>query len=253
MKKLAAFITALCCITFSVNAQKIQIGLNGGISIPELKSSGDNEVSRGYTSRLAAIFGGFADFAITKKISLIAFINYAGQGGKRTGMQPVTDVSAELSQLLPPGTVLYANFNNEAVLNYLEIPLMAKIKWGAKLKYHLNAGPYIGFLLSAKQKTSGSSQFFLDKEGAIPLSVMGQPLPAQSFDANTDVKKDIHSANFGITGAGGFGYPLNKTGEIILDVRGAYGFTSIQKDTKANGKSNTGGLFITLGYAYTIR
>lgn len=253
MKKLTAFITALCCISFLLTAQKIQIGLNGGISIPNLQSHGDNEISKGYASRLAATFGGFADFAITKKISLKAFINYAGQGGKRTGMQPVTDVPSELSQLLPPGTVLYADFINEAVLNYLEIPLMAKIKWGDKLEYYLNAGPYIGFLVSARQKTSGSSQFFLDKEGTMPLSVMGQPLPAQSFDANTDVKKDIHSANFGITGGGGLGYSLNKTSEILLDVRGAYGFTDIQKDTEADGKSHTGGLFITLGYAYTIR
>jgi hypothetical protein len=242
------------CILFSVSlsAQVTAIGFNGGISVPQLRSSGGNEISEGYESRLAIVFGGFADLGITQQFSIKAVVNYTGQGGKRKGMQPVTAIPPDLSQLLPPGAMLYANFQSEAVLNYLEIPVTAKFTWGDKLKYYINAGPYAGVLLSATQKTEGTSQLYLDKAGTQPVGIQGQPMPALSFKADTDIKKDINPLNFGLTGGIGLAYPVGGAGEIILDGRGALGLTSIQKDTKANGKSNTGGLFLTLGYAYAF-
>ena len=222
--------------SFLTNAQSIKLGIDGGISIPQLKSSGSNPISQGYTSREAAVFGVFADFQIKNNFSIKTFINYAGQGGKRDGMQPVA------------GTPYYANFKNQSILNYLEIPVMAKWEWGNKWKYYFNVGPYVGFLLSAKQKTSGSSELYLDMGGTQPL-----PGGAQPFDANTDIKSSINNVNFGLTGGAGLIYPVCKKSELILDIRGAYGLTHIQKDTNADGKSNTGGLFISLGYAYSIK
>ena len=65
-------------------------------------------------------------------------------------------------------------------------------------------------------------------------------------------KKDINPVNFGINGGVGLGYALGASGEIDLDVRAAYGLTTIQKDTQTNGKSHTGDLFLTLGYAYVL-
>ena len=59
--------------------------------------------------------------------------------------------------------------------------------------------------------------------------------------------------NVGITGGGGLAYMVSKKLECIVDVRASYGFKTIQKDTNANGKSNTGGLFITVGLAYSLK
>lgn len=245
MKRYIVILIVYCfgSLPGALSAQSTLLGINGGISIPHLKSSGDNEISKGYASRLAANYGVFADLGITQQFSVKFAIQYAGQGGKRTGMQPFTS--------MPPG-MLYANFNNQSVLNYLDIPVMAKFTWGSTFKYYLNAGPYCGVLLNATQKTDGNSQFFLDKGGTQPVSIQGQPLPAQSFKADTDIKKDINPVNFGLTGGVGLGYQISRSGEISLDIRAAYGLTTIQKDTQANGKSHTGGLFLTLGYAYVL-
>lgn len=257
MKKYFSIFCLLFCgallLLQPANAQKLYLGVDGGLSIPQLKSSGDNEISQGYSSRMAPVFGVFADIGVKDNFSIKTFINYAGQGGKRDGMQPIPVTPASLAQLLPPGTRLYANFNNEAILNYLEIPIMANLEWGHKWKYFVELGPYVGFLLNAKQKTSGNSQLYFDKEGKQPVSIMGQPLPPQSFDAENDVKNDINSTNFGITGGGGLAYCFNNPLKLYLDVRGAYGLTHIQKDTDKNGKSNTGGLFVTLGLAYALK
>ncbi|MFN0083388.1 MAG: porin family protein [Ferruginibacter sp.] len=235
-----------------VSAQKIDVGVIGGLSVPQLKSTGDNIISQDYKSRLGATYGVFADFGVIKNFSIKVVAAYASQGGKRNGSQPLTSLPPELLQLIPPGTQLYANFDNEAILNYLEIPVMAKLEWGGKLKYYANLGPYIGILLSAKQITEGSSQLYFDKAGTKPLSFMGQPLPGISFNATTNVKNDINSINVGITGGGGLTYPLSKAIKVLLDVRGAYGFTNIQEDTQANGESKTGGVFITTGLAYSF-
>lgn len=110
----------------------------------------------------------------------------------------------------------------------------------------------MGILLNSTQKTEGNSKLYFDKGSTQPVVIQGQPLPPQSFIAETDIKKDIHPINLGLTGGIGFAYPVSRTGEIILDARAAYGLSTIQKDSKTNGKSHTGGLFLTLGYAYAF-
>lgn len=253
MKSYISVIIICSCIFLSGSlfSQTISAGISGGISIPQLKSSGNNEISKDYSSRLATTFGLFADMGITQQFSVKAAVNYAGQGGKREGMQPLTTLPPALLQLLPPGTMLYADFTNEAVLNYLEVPVTAKFTWGSTLKYYLNAGPYIGILLNSSQKTDGSSRLYFDKGATQPVGMGGQALPAQSFKADTDIKKDINPVNAGITGGIGIAYAVGSSSEIILDARGAYGLTIIQKNTDTNGRSRTGGLFLTLAYAYT--
>jgi hypothetical protein len=149
--------------------------------------------------------------------------------------------------------LLYADFKNISVLNYLEIPIMAKWEWGNSWRYYVNVGPYVGFLLTAKQKTSGNSQLYFDSGGTQPVEISGQPLPPQPFDATTDVKSSLKKANFGITGGAGISKNMGKSGDLILDVRAADGLTTIQKDTQNDGKNHTGGLFITLGYAFSLK
>lgn len=253
MRKATLLLLLAVLLVLYPKAQKIKIGLNAGISIPELRSNSSNELSRDYKSRLASVFGAFADFNIAQNFSLKTAVEYAGQGGKRTGMQPVTNVPPPLSSMLPPGTMLYANFKNVSVLNYLEIPILAKWEWGNTWKYYVNIGPYVGFLLSAKQKTSGSSQLYFDKDGTQPVTVQGQPLPPQDFGAATDVKSSLQKTNFGITGGAGIEKKICKTSELVLDIRAADGITTLQKDTQNDGKNHTGGMFITLGYVVSLK
>jgi hypothetical protein len=51
-------------------------------------------------------------------------------------------------------------------------------------------------LLNAAQKTEGTSQLYLDKAGTQPVGIQGQPMPARSFKADTDIKKDINPFKF---------------------------------------------------------
>ena len=53
-----------------------------------------------------------------------ADILYSSEGGQRNGMQALAGSS--FNPQVPAGTYFYANYNNESILNYLEIPVMAK-------------------------------------------------------------------------------------------------------------------------------
>ena len=72
----------------------------------------------------------------------------------------------------------------------------------------------------------------------------------QSFDANNDIKNQLNSFNFGVSGNIGIAYNFSRS-NIFLEGGGNYGFLNIQKGT-ANGKNNTGAGTVDIGHAYTF-
>ncbi len=243
--------------TLSARAQ-IEIGVAGGISIPNLSASGsqNNPLNTGYSSRLGPEFGLVAEDHFSKLFSVEGKIVFSSQGGKKDGMQAFptpSEVATEFQQQgITPPTYLYANFKSEAVLNYLRVPVLVKAGWNfgkqSKIRFSIAAGPFAGFLLSAKQVTSGNSNIYLDAAGQAPL-----PGGSQSFNKTTNIKDQLHTANFGLDGNLGLAYLFkdNRLHKIFLEVGGNYGFANIQKGT-ANGKNNTGAATILLGYTYNF-
>ena len=232
---LAVLLVILLAGGGSAFANQLWVGVHGGPSVPNL-SGGTNEVSQGYTSRYGPYIGVFADYVMRPYLSVRGEINYSSEGGKRNGMQPIT---------IPPGMTAYASFNNEAIIDYLEIPVLAKLDWGQTIRFFVDAGPYVGFLVRAKTVTRGSSKVYLDKAGTTALS------PAQSFNADTNIRQDINSTNIGAAGGLGVEMPYGP-GDLVFDAHFSYGFTNIQKDTALNGKNNTGSLAFTVGYSYPL-
>ncbi len=244
---------SLFLLMLQTSHAQVRLGIQGGLSVPNL-SGGNNEVSEGYTSRLAPNFGITAEFAITDNFSIEPEINFDGQGGQRNGLQPVTNLPPDLPS--PPSGYYYANFKNMSILNYLEIPVLAKYTFGVScLKFDVNAGPYIGFLLNATENTSGTSSIYIDKNGTVlemPDS-SGElvPVPPQPFNASTDVTSSINKVNFGVAGGVGATVSVTSRASVSLDVRGLYGFTNVQKDPQ-DGTSHTGNLIISVGYSYEL-
>lgn len=234
--------------------KKVYIGVKGGVSLPNLVGGQEEEISRDYKSRLAFSIDAIAEFQVSKGFSLQTGVDYAPQGGKRNGIQPITSPLPGLPPL-PQGAYYYANFKNTAKLDYVEIPFLAKYTWRreSKIQPYFNAGPYVGFLAKATTVTKGSSTIYIDRNGTpllIPLT--NQPLPPIPFDAETDVTDELNRFNFGIAGGGGLKFKA-KRDYFFVDVRGSYGLTTIQKDTINNGNSHTGNLVISVGYAFRVK
>jgi Outer membrane protein beta-barrel domain len=257
MKKLSVTLFIMVCLTIMSPAQrsrlnddsKFSVGIFGGLNIPRLSGGNDNPLSSDYTSRSGVAFGLTSAWNFNSNIGLRVDLMYSSEGGKRNGVQAFD--ASTYNSMIPAGTYFYADYKNESILNYLEIPVMAKysIQFNRSLKLFVNFGPYVGILLNAKQKTSGSSIVYADAAGTQPVSVDPQtlqPFPVP-FDANTDVSSSIKPVNIGLTGGIGFAQQFNSA-EVFMDLRGAYGMNAIQKYSQ-DGNSHSGNLLIDLGYA----
>ncbi len=227
------------------------LGVFGGLNIPKLSGGSNNEMSSGYTSRAGVAFGLTSNLDLGANFSLRTDLLYSSEGGKRNGFQAID--ASSFNPQAPSGSYYYATFNNESILNYLELPIMLKYSIPVNSSnFYIDFGPYAGYLLKATQKTSGSSIVYADKGKTTPVSVnpqTGQPFPV-SFDATNDVKSSIHKMNFGITGGIGYAQHVGKD-TLLLDVRGAYGLTYVQRYA-TDGKSHNGYLQISLGYAIPL-
>jgi len=251
MKKLIFYpsLFFLCFLFFNARAQSVALGIQGGISIPNLTSggSGSTPLSTGYSSRSGPDFGVDAEFKISRLFSIQPQLEYSSQGGKKDGLQAFP-TPAQVAQEFPPGQApqyLYANYNSTAKINYLMIPVLAKFGWdfkGSPLRLFVDAGPFVSFLVYGKQVTSGSSQFYTDPAGTQPL-----PGGPQSFDNTQDIKSQLHNADFGIEGNLGLEYKFKKS-YLFIEGGGNYGFFNIQK-VAADGNNDTGAATINIGYS----
>lgn len=245
MKKINFFLLALSylmCMQLSATAQgPFSLGVKAGVSIPNLKSSGSNPLDKGWESRSGPCFGIVAMYNLSNNFALTSELNFSSQGGKRTGAQAIPNPN------IPPiPEYLYANFKNEAIINYAELPVMLnyKIQLGGPLHIDLQGGFYGGILLRAKNVSSGESMIYLDEALTIPVS------PSQSFDHTTNIKDELKSFNYGLQFGAGAAYDFH-TSTLRLMAGGNYGLTSIQKD-KANGDDRTGALTVCLAYLVNL-
>ena len=266
LRKLFVLVFTICGVvsTYGQSAQ-YYAGVKAGFGIPNLSAgSKSTPLSENYSSRFGFYGGIISELQTKSHFGLRVEINYSSQGGKRNGMQalPLSAEMQQLWQILPsfgitPDNYMYANIKSKAILNYLEIPVLAKytFKIGSGINFYMLAGPYMGVSINAKNITSGSGSIYIDKAGTMPVDAIlqqaGMPIiGSQSFDQSTDISSDIHKFNVGGQGAVGFELVMN-SGKLFIEGGGNYGFIPIQKDN-LNGNNNTGAGTVTVGYLHKL-
>ena len=133
MKKLF-IITAIVLFGFTnVNAQDINFGAKAGVNFATI--TGDDVDS--FDSRTAFHVGFVAEIVISETFSFQPELLYSAQGA---------DWSED-------------GFEGTTKVDYLNVPLMAKFYVGEG--FSLEAGPQVGFLLSAKDVEDGEEDFDL--------------------------------------------------------------------------------------------
>ena len=127
MKKLLIF-TAIALFGFTnVNAQDVNFGAKAGVNFASITGDDIGELD----SKTSFHVGFVAEIVISEKFSFQPELLYSAQGATLSGF----DVDVDLN------------------LDYLNLPLMAKFYVGEG--FSLEAGPQVGYLLSAKVKASG--------------------------------------------------------------------------------------------------
>lgn len=206
MKKLFVAVMALLSFGISFAQQEsksgsdIKYGAKGGLNLANIvgDDAGDANNYVGFN------VGFFVEIPVTDKLIFQPEILYSAQGSKSEGIVDGYNVDATLK------------------FNYINLPLM--FKYQVANKFSLEAGPYIGFLTSAKLK--------FDVEGLGSDTV--------------DMKDDVKSTDFGI----GVGMNYEFSDVIFANARYQGGLTEIG-DSEAGGNSVKNSVFqIGLGFRF---
>jgi len=268
MKNLKKLLLVCFVMTLTTNyAQTNKYGIRAGVGIPNLKSTDDNPYSKDYETVPGFDGSFFADFGITENFSIKAELGFSRKGGERNGLQPIPPAALGpvANLLLPPGSEVWAEFDNKAVFSYIEIPILAKYEWnlGKTWGVYVNAGPYVDFIMSPEQVTSGISSYYTDEtmtneatmfypiENVPPSGWPTGPIPP-SASATTDINSDLSNMDFGAMFGIGVTAAISEKSEILFDMRGSYGFVPLQSDVDTYGTVHMGNLTFAIGYAYTL-
>jgi opacity protein-like surface antigen len=185
MKKL--FIAAIAVLAFgSANAQETKFGVKAGLNFSNFTGDVENN-----SMKVGFHVGGLVNIKVSDKFAVQPELLYSGQGAKFDG-----------------GVTVSAD--------YLNIPVMAQFKIADK--FSLEAGPQIGFLMSAKAKGSGQT---------------------------VDVKEFYNSTDFGINIGAGY----DVTENINVGLRYTIGVSNIAKDS-GDYKEGNSNIAFALGYKF---
>ncbi|MBP1224741.1 porin family protein [Flavobacterium sp. 1355] len=198
MKKIMLTAAAVMAFAFS-NAQETKFGVKGGLNIANL--GGDVEDT---SSKIGFHVGGFAEFKISDKFAIQPELLFSTQGAKTEWSDEGVRVEEKLN------------------LSYLNIPVMAKFYVAEK--FSLEAGPQIGFLLSAKSKVE-----------------------AGDFSDEVDVKDAYESIDFGVNFGAGYDFTEN----LSAGVRYNLGLSNIAKTEDGEDfKMNNSVFSVSVGYKF---
>ncbi|MBO9584275.1 MAG: PorT family protein [Flavobacterium sp.] len=132
-KSILIFCALFSGATILAQSEKVKLGVKGGVNISSLtfdESELNSSAKYGFTAGL------MAEIPLAKKLSIQPEILYSQQGVKMTFSDP---------------EVTNSNYRSTISLNYLNIPVMLKYYVANGLS--LQAGPQIGILLKANNKS----------------------------------------------------------------------------------------------------
>lgn len=158
-------------------------GLKSGLNVSTI--NGDN--SSDYQPRFGLMAGGFAELCVGDYASVQPEIQYSQQGAK------YTDING---------------YDGTIKLDYINVPVMGKFK--VSKSFIVEAGPQMGFLLSAKDKFKSSID-----------------------SGTTDIKDSINNLDFGAN----LGLDYDQQNGWLFGVRYNLGLSNIYKNSDTNNKN----------------
>jgi hypothetical protein len=197
MKSKLFFLSLLAGSASAAHAQTPSFGIKAGASLTTYTGGATN-----YLKNLVGFNGGVVgNFALNDAFSIQPELLYSMKGSKSEGV-----INGD-------------TYKNTSRLHYLDVPVLARVNAGGLF---FEAGPQVGFLLAAKQKSE-------------VISTTG----STSFDTN--IRNNVRSVSFGY--AAGLGYQLSSGPGIGLRYNGD--FTTVSKNGPNNMRNSAFQLYLS--------
>lgn len=219
MKHLLYFLMTLFLATNTLYAQtsKIDFGLQGS---PSLISMHGNEIlSELNQAGLGFSVGISAQFHVHKHWSVVTDINFERKGANSDGV--LTDNLGEV----------IGTFRSQQQFDYLALPVLVRYHFGEQIRFFVNAGPYVGYLLQQNNKISSDL------------------IGPSSYSSKADFK----SLDYGVSAGFGMTAQINSKLAYTIDLRNNLGIYNISAlPVINNGKVQTNSLNLLVGLRYEL-
>lgn len=211
MKKRVLLLTSACLLAFGAQAQ-ISIIPKGGVTLATVSH---DEEPRGQESKVGFVGGAAVEIGLVENFFSVQPELLFIQKGEKYDAAGVT---------------------TRSTLNYLELPVLAKVSFGSEvIKGYVNAGPSLSLGLSGTHKVEGGET---PGERAIRFGSRGSDANRQYVDSRFD---------FGLQFGGGVRVGVGP-GAVIGDVRYGLGLTDLYDEDRSKNRA----FAFTLGYAIPL-
>lgn len=192
IKSVTAMIAVALIMSVSVTsfAQTSRFGIALNSLTTNFNYGKSNSAMQPYKQNFRGLQAGVSyQIGITPMFSIVPEFYYALKGGTLASKNPITVNKSTLR------------------LNTLDLPVLARVHFN---KFHVNAGPYVAYTLSARLKT--------EKSATIPETKVSMPL-------GTD---GLKCWDYGIQAGVGYDFRFKKA-TLALDARYGYGIANISE------------------------
>lgn len=219
----------LFLFTLTVSAQKKQfkpewnVGIGFGPTFSSMSFETSKSVKNLSTKNKQQFAGGIAiRYLSEKNLGLIAELNYSQQGWA----QDFKDSP---------------QYEHSHQLNYLELPILTHIYFGDKVRFILNLGPKLSFLLSDSEKINQTLMDYL-ASGGYP-----QELPSYQYYHMAERKID-----YGLMAGMGLEFQSG-IGNFALEGRYTFGLGDIYNNSKADYFTRSANRVLSVKLTYYVK
>ncbi len=225
-KQIFIFTLALSLFSTCLVAQ-VSLGFKAGLNYSKVSSTDFAGFSPNFKTIDGGMIGALAEVGITDQFSLQPEITYTTKGFK---IKEGIDIKL-FDFNIPLGVQAITKFK------YLEIPLLAKYKFGDKaVKAYVIAGPSVGYATKGTIKTKAN------------FIVVDIPLNTSDINLNNN---NIQRFDFsGVIGAG-LDFTVGN-GAIFIDARYVHGFSKMDNLSIADLSVQNRSFGISLGYKFQL-
>jgi opacity protein-like surface antigen len=217
MRKVFLVIIAVS-FAFGVNAQ-IRFGVKAGGTLSNLTSEYNGVKDDAFKAGIGFNIGGVLEYSFTESFALQPELLYV-----MNNIKP-KDEDAEI-----------VDMNMKLQFQSIQIPINLKYKFGTEsLKFYVTAGPYLGYITSAK----------------IKAEMLGIKISADLYDMDELEDADLEGIDFGLKHLDfgvGAGFGIEISSKFTVGVGYQYGLSNLTKVDQASLK--TGAFNLSVGYFF---